>query len=164
MRPFPPEQRDRMTKLILIEIVVVPAQRSRGRHNPRVVKRKMSNFPTKTRVSPGSAASQPLHYPDHICVVAPPEPPSRPGRNSSSRPAAPSKGRPQPVEPYGGPTPPRESAGNTEWKKHVRAWRDSGLSRTAYCQRHDLEVSTFHQGVARLRHRFRHPRKTSVAA
>ncbi len=86
-------------------------------------------------------------------------------RDSSSRPAAPSKGRPQPAEPYGGgPTPPRESAGNTEWKKHVRAWRDSGLSRTAYCQRHDLEVSTFHQWVARLRHTFRHPRKTLLAA
>ena len=37
-----------MTELILIEIVAVPAERSRGRHNPRVVKRKMSKFGVKT--------------------------------------------------------------------------------------------------------------------
>jgi hypothetical protein len=36
-----------MHELILIEIIAVPAERSRGRHNPRVVKRKMSSFPTK---------------------------------------------------------------------------------------------------------------------
>jgi hypothetical protein len=34
-----------MYELILIEIIAVPAERSRGRHNPRVVKRKMSSFP-----------------------------------------------------------------------------------------------------------------------
>ena len=45
---FPPRQRRRMTEVILIEIVAVPAERSRGRHNPRVVKRKMSNFPTRS--------------------------------------------------------------------------------------------------------------------
>ena len=38
-----------MIEVILIEIVAVPAERSRGRHNPRVVKRKMSNFPTRSR-------------------------------------------------------------------------------------------------------------------
>ena len=41
-----------MLELILIEITAVPAERSRGRHNPRVVKRKMSGFPTKARASP----------------------------------------------------------------------------------------------------------------
>ena len=30
----------------------MPAERSRGRHDPRVVKRKMSNFPTKARAAP----------------------------------------------------------------------------------------------------------------
>jgi hypothetical protein len=42
-----------MRELILVEIVAVPAERSRGRHNPRVVKRKMSSFPTKARAAPG---------------------------------------------------------------------------------------------------------------
>jgi hypothetical protein len=38
-----------MHEMILIEIIGTPAEHSRGRHNPRVVKRKMSNFPTKAR-------------------------------------------------------------------------------------------------------------------
>jgi len=38
-----------MVELILIEILAVPADRSRGKHRPRVVKRKMSSFPTKSR-------------------------------------------------------------------------------------------------------------------
>ena len=37
-----------MVELILIEILAVPADRSRGKHRPRVVKRKMSSFPTST--------------------------------------------------------------------------------------------------------------------
>ena len=41
-----------MVELILIEITALPAERSRGRHNPRVVKRKMSSFPTKSRAAP----------------------------------------------------------------------------------------------------------------
>ena len=41
-----------MRELILVEILAVPAERSRGRHNPRVVKRKMSSFPTKARAAP----------------------------------------------------------------------------------------------------------------
>ena len=36
-----------MEEAILIEIALLPADRSRGRHNPRAVKRKMSNFPLK---------------------------------------------------------------------------------------------------------------------
>ena len=72
--PFPPRQRRRMTELILIEIAAVPAERSRGRHNPRVVKRKMSNFPTKSRSAARAAPSQRLRYDEHIVIVAPPEP------------------------------------------------------------------------------------------
>src|SRR3954470_9122592 len=68
--PFPPRQRRRMTEVILIEILTVPAERSRGRHNPRVVKRKMSNFPTKSR---SAAPVQRFRYDEHIVVVAPPE-------------------------------------------------------------------------------------------
>ena len=41
-----------MHEMILIEIIGTPAEHSRGRHNPRVVKRKMSNFPTKARAGP----------------------------------------------------------------------------------------------------------------
>lgn len=54
---------------MLVEIVAVPAERSRGRHNPRVVKRKrkMSNFPTKARAAPGPRRH--FRYPDHIVIV-----------------------------------------------------------------------------------------------
>jgi hypothetical protein len=44
-----------MVELIPIEIVAVPAERSRGRHHPRVVKRKMSGFKTKARAAPASS-------------------------------------------------------------------------------------------------------------
>ena len=46
-----------MVELILIEITAVPAERSRGRHNPRLVKRKMSRFPTKSRAAPAPPGS-----------------------------------------------------------------------------------------------------------
>jgi hypothetical protein len=63
-----------MVKWILIEILAEPAERSRGRHNPRVVKRKMSNFPTKSRSTASAAPSRSLRYDEHIVIVAPPEP------------------------------------------------------------------------------------------
>ena len=52
---------------MLVEIVAVPAERSRGRHNPRVVKRKMSNLPTEARAAPGPRRH--FRYPDHIVIV-----------------------------------------------------------------------------------------------
>jgi hypothetical protein len=58
-----------MVALILVEIVALPAERSRGRHNPRVVKRRMSNFPTKTRAAP--ASRQRFRYEEHVRIVAP---------------------------------------------------------------------------------------------
>jgi hypothetical protein len=58
-----------MGELILLEIVSVPAERSRGRHNPRAVKRKMSNFPTKSRATPSSI--QRIQYDDHIRLLVP---------------------------------------------------------------------------------------------
>src|SRR3954449_2682111 len=61
---FPPRQRRRMVDVVLSEILAVPAERSRGRHNPRVVKRKMSNFPTKSRAVPNPLPSQRIHYED----------------------------------------------------------------------------------------------------
>jgi hypothetical protein len=69
MPPFPPRRRRRLHELILIEIVAVPAERSRGRHHPRVVKRKMSRFPTKARAAP--APGRVFRYAEHIRVVAP---------------------------------------------------------------------------------------------
>lgn len=57
-----------MAELIRLEIIAVPAERSRGRHNPRAVKRKMSNFPTKSRAT--APPAQRFHYEDHIRVVA----------------------------------------------------------------------------------------------
>ena len=29
------------------------------------------------------------------------------------------------------------------WEKHIKAWRTSGLSRNAYCQREGLKPTTF---------------------
>ena len=126
-----------MHELILIEIIAVPAERSRGRHNPRVVKRKMSSFPTKGRAAPG--ARQPLHYPDHIRIVAPEEP-------DPAQTAAPSS--PPPLRP---PAAGRHAF----WRDHVRAWRDSSLRRAAYAEVHGLEPRTFNQWIARLRQIFR---------
>ena len=46
-----------------------PADRvSRGRHNPRTVKRKMNNFPTRARVGPLSPHRQHFHCQDHIQI------------------------------------------------------------------------------------------------
>jgi hypothetical protein len=61
-----------MVDLVLLEIISLPAERSRGRHNPRAVKRKMSNFPTKARAAPSSL--QRIHYDDHIQLLVPAHP------------------------------------------------------------------------------------------
>ena len=58
-----------MRELILLEILAVPAERSRGRHNPRVVKRKMSGFPTKARAAP--SPRRVFRYAEHVRVVPP---------------------------------------------------------------------------------------------
>jgi hypothetical protein len=29
------------------------------------------------------------------------------------------------------------------WKKHIQKWQDSGLSQPAYCENHQLKLSTF---------------------
>ena len=57
-----------MEEAILIEIALLPADRSRGRHNPRAVKRKMSHFPTKSRAQPLLPPSQRLIYAEHILI------------------------------------------------------------------------------------------------
>src|SRR3954463_9333516 len=52
MPRFPPQPPHQVHKMHLIEIIGTPAEQSRGRHHPRVVKRKMSNFPPKARAGP----------------------------------------------------------------------------------------------------------------
>ena len=133
-----------MVKWILIEILAVPAERSRGRHNPRVVKRKMSNFPTKSR---SATPVQRFRYDEHIVIVAPPEPiaPTTAGR----KPAAPTASQ------------PAQTSRQTFWQAQVQAWRTSGLPRAVYCQQHNLSPRAFNAAVARLRQTFRHARKTA---
>ncbi len=134
-----------MRELILVEIVAVPAERSRGRHNPRVVKRKMSGFPTKARAAP--APGQVFRYAEHICVVAPPGSPA----DQAPPPTAPTKKRRRRRQPRQASAP----TGRPAWLEHVRAWRASGLARAAYCERHGLNPRAFHQWVARSRQTFR---------
>jgi hypothetical protein len=135
-----------MYDLILIEILAVPAEHSRGRSNPRAVKRKMSKFPTTCRATTGAAGQPALRYSDHIRIIAPPEP----VRQKPPPPTAVSKAHTK-------PTSRRDClpADHQEtWKHHVQAWHNSGQSRATYCQEYDLDERTFHQWVARLRHTF----------
>jgi hypothetical protein len=137
-----------MIDVILIEIRAVPAERSRGRHNPRVVKRKMSNFPTKSRSAPRATPSQSFRYEEHIFIVAPPEPapPEPTAPTTAGRTRAASK------------TDPAQSAQSdrqTFWSGQVQAWKASGLPRTVYCQHHGLSPQAFNAWVARLRHTLR---------
>jgi hypothetical protein len=122
-----------MIELVLIEILAVPAEQSRGRHNPRVVKRKMSNFPTKARAAP--APRRIFRYDDHIRILAPAAPPR-------------------------GGNPHRQiSDAGAFWLEHARSWRRSGLPRTIYCQQHGLKPPAFNTWIARLRDNFRRSTK-----
>jgi hypothetical protein len=136
-----------MTEVILIEIVAVPAERSRGRHNPRVVKRKMSNFPTRSRSAASAAPAQRFRYDEHIVIVAPPEPraPTTADRHRAVLPD----------------TQPVQADRQTFWQAQVQAWRASGLPRAAYCQQRNLSPRAFNAAVARLRQTFRPVRKTA---
>jgi hypothetical protein len=134
-----------MYELILIEIIAVPAERSRGRHNPRVVKRKMSGFPTKARAAPSSG--QVFHYEKHIRIVTPADPPADQG----SPPIAAPKNGPKRHQSRKASAPASQ---RLFWLEHVRSWRVSSLSRTAYCERHSLSPSAFHQWAARSRQSF----------
>ena len=139
-----------MTEVILIEIVAVPAERSRGRHNPRVVKRKMSNLPTRSRCAASAAPSQRFRYDEHIVVVAPPEP------------SAPAKTDHQQAVPTTRQTEPVQTSRQTFWQTQVQAWRASGLPRAAYCQQQNLSPRAFNAAVARLRQSLRPDPKTAA--
>ncbi len=132
-----------MVELILVEIVAVPAERSRGRHHPRAVKRKMSGFPTKARAAP--APGRVCRYAEHIRVVAPAGAPAAP----APPPTATARKRPTKRRKVSAPL------GRPCWLEHVRAWRASGLARMTYCERHGLNPRAFHQWVARSRQTFR---------
>jgi hypothetical protein len=138
-----------MTEVILLEILAVPAERSRGRHNPRVVKRKMSNFPTRARAAP--APRHVFPYAEHIRTVAPVIAPVVAPRRGETRPPAITR-RPR-------RRTTRSPRQHTIWRAHVRAWRASKLSRRAYCQAHGLAPRSFNVWVARLRQVFRRTRK-----
>ena len=136
-----------MTEVILIEIVAVPAERSRGRHNPRVVKRKMSNFPTKSR---SATPVQRFRYDEHIVIVAPPER------------TAPTTADHQQAAPTTRQTEPVQTSCQTFWQTQVQAWRASGLPRAAYCQQQNLSPRAFNAAVARLRQILRPEPKTAA--
>ena len=139
-----------MVKWILIEILAEPAESSRGRHNPRVVKRKMSNFPTKSRSTTSAAPSRSLRYDEHIVIVAPPEP-IAPTTMAGRQRAVPTTRQTEPAQ---------ASRHQTFWQAHVQAWRASGLPRAAYCQQQNLSLRAFNAAVARLRQTFRPDPKT----
>ena len=37
------------------------------------------------------------------------------------------------------------------WQNHITSWQQSGLSQKAYCQRHQLGLSTFHNKYRELK-------------
>ena len=127
-----------MHELVLIEILALPAERSRGRHNPRVAKRKMSGFPTKARAAPGPPPSQRCDYRNHVRIVAP--------ATAAAEPAMAAPKRPRPCE--------VRTGRHAFWLEHVRSWRASGPWRAGYAERHGLKLPALHQWIARLRHIF----------
>jgi hypothetical protein len=134
-----------MLAVVLIEIRSVPAERSR--HNPRVVKRKMSGFPTRSRAAPACGGR--FCYNEHIKVLPPAVP-------QAVEPASETP-EPLPATPASS-TPDRSTAESQtvpDRQHHVRAWRVSGLSRIDYCRQRGLNLRTFNQWVARQRHLFR---------
>ena len=145
-----------MLAVVLIETRSVPAERSRGRHNPRVVKRKMSGFPTRSRAAP--ACGDRFRYDEHIKVLPPavPEAVEPASKTPEPLPATPASSTPDrsttesltDLSTVESPTVP-------DRQHHVRAWRVSGLSRADYCRQRGLNLRTFNQWVARQRHLFR---------
>ncbi|WP_452011749.1 IS66 family insertion sequence element accessory protein TnpA [Azospirillum largimobile] len=124
-----------MLVMVLAEIWAVPAERSRGRHNPRVVKRKMSNFPTRSRAA--ATDHRRWSYEDHIHVLPP----------TDLQPPAPLPKTPEPVPAAELPTTTGDRRAVTPDRQHVRAWRVSGLSRDDYCRHHALEPNAFNHWV-----------------
>jgi hypothetical protein len=57
---FPPQESSIFHELLLDEILEVRRQSSRGRSNPRAVKRKMSSYRTKSRQPTGAKKAEPI--------------------------------------------------------------------------------------------------------
>jgi hypothetical protein len=136
-----------MLAVVLVEIRSVPAERSRGRHNPRAVKRKMSGFPTRSRAAP--ACGDRFRYNEHIKILPPavPEAVEPASETPEPLPATPASSAPD--------LPTAQSPMIPDCQYHVQAWRVSGLSRADYCRQRGLNLRTFNQWVARQRHLFR---------
>jgi len=126
-----------MIVLILLEIRAVPAEPRRPRVNPRVVKRKMSNFPTKARAKAAPPTPSPTGDGSLIEIVAPacPVSPSHPPGTSTHQTSR--------------PTPKLQTP--DFWAAHIRAWRASKLSRKLYCQQHKLNQRSFNYWLDRRR-------------
>jgi hypothetical protein len=135
-----------MGECVLIELIALPAEQSRGRHNPRVVKRKMSGFPTKARAAP--AVTGRIIAADHIQIVTPP---LNPVLLLAAVPLA--------AVPKAAAKPAPAFKPEMVWRAHIRSWQKSGLSRSAYCQRRGLALRSFNTWIARLRNTRRHPKK-----
>ena len=140
-----------MLACILLEILDQPAEQSRGRHNPRVVKRKMSNFTTSERAAPAPKGK--LLYQEHIRVVAPPPMPS---------PQPPPSPPPLPLQEKKTPAKPKAADEQSFWWDHVRQWKAGRLSRRQYCLDNKLDLRTFNAWAARMRERFCRSRAKSV--
>ena len=63
-RAFPPEQRQIWLDSVLAEIAAKPSVKSRGKTNPRGIKRKMSGFPVRSRDAP---LNRPAPRDIHVC-------------------------------------------------------------------------------------------------
>ena len=149
-----------MAKWILVEILAVPAESSRGRHNPRLVKRRAGGFPAKPRATaPAARACQTVRYADCVRIV-PPAKPTRTARKGSERKPVARKPTTRTARRRPATRPDPEAF----WLRHVRAWRASGLPRADYCQKHGLEQPTFNHWMAKLRQAFRRPSKATPEA
>jgi hypothetical protein len=143
-----------MVKWILIEILEVPAERSRGRHNPRVVRSRGRLFPTKPPRSEPVGPCPALNYEDCIRIV-PPDRLCKIMREAADHRRKIRKARRRKAA---------KASNEAFWRTHVRSWRASNLSRADYSRNHGLVETTFSQWIAKLRREFRHGRSNSQNA
>jgi hypothetical protein len=109
-----------MHDLILAEIIALPVLPRRARSCPRAVKRKMSNFPTKSRAAASPGKRPASGSAEHIRVVAPPEPDPQ---------SAPPPQATSPTHQACHRRQPEPSQCQKVWKNHIRSWRNSGQTR-----------------------------------
>jgi len=139
MLHFPPQQRFDMLCLVLIEIGAVHAEQRRGRHNPRVVKRKISNFPIKARTVQPAPCLPPTGNP--IAIIAPIPPPQHKPDTDTTQ----------------GIQSSDQSMSDEKilWRGHIRSWLLGKLSRRGYCKQNALNLGMFNAWAKRLRNTFK---------